>query len=261
MTFIGLDLAWSLKNPSAVSVLEWDGSHAICTGHEGRLGSNEEIISYLRAQFARGQQGIIAIDAPLIVPNQSGSRIAEKLLNRDFRKFHAGAHPSNRERLGRWGGGKLRAEAILEGLAPSGFSPDPVWPRRRLRKLRRIIEVFPHAANVALFELPLIFEYKSRPSRSRRFILGEFERFRRAIASLADAEPPAVFPENVLSAPLRHLRGRSLKTHEDILDSFICAYTALHAWYHGPRVYGNLREGYIVVPQPRSGSQKKTDQA
>ncbi len=261
MKFIGLDLAWSLRNPSAICVLEWDGRGAICTAYEGRMGSNDEIADYLRAQFARGEQGIVAIDAPLVVPNQSGSRTAEKLLNKDFRKYHAGAHPSNRERLCRWGGGKLRAEVILESLEPLGFSADPEWKQHRPRKLRRVIEVFPHAANVALFDLPLIFEYKSRPTRSRRFILGEFERFRKAICSLAHATPPALFPEKILSTPLRNLRGKSLKTHEDTLDSFICAYTALHAWYHKPRVYGNLREGYIVVPQPRSILKRKNPQA
>ncbi|MDZ4742230.1 MAG: DUF429 domain-containing protein [Verrucomicrobiota bacterium] len=247
MKFIGLDLAWSLKNPSAICTLEWDGARANCTGFVPDIGSNEEIAAYIREEFSQGQQGIIAIDAPLIVPNQSGSRNAEKLLNKDFRKCHAGAHPSNRQRLCKWGGGKLRAEEILENLKPLGFSSDPEW-EPHTRKLRRVIEVFPHAANVTLFNLPLIFEYKSRPHRSRDFILGEFKRFREAISSLENAHPPATFPKNILLAPLSKLRGKELKKHEDTLDAFICAYTALHAWIYQPRIYGDLKEGYILVP-------------
>lgn len=250
MKFIGLDLAWSLKNTSAICTLEWDGKLALCTGVIEQIGDNAQIIDYIQGQFARGQQGIVGIDAPLIVPNESGSRLAEKLLNKDFRQFHAGAHPSNRERLCQWGGGKLRAEAILAGLETLDFSPDPVW-RAGQKRLRRLVEVFPHAANVSLFDLPLIFEYKTRPTRTRPFILGEFHRFREAIRSLAQADPPALFPEDILNKPLRHLRGKKLKHHEDTLDAFICAYTALHAWIHPPRIYGNLREGYILVPQKK----------
>ncbi|MDK3157862.1 DUF429 domain-containing protein [Kamptonema cortianum] len=248
MKFIGLDLAWSPRNSSGLCVLEWDGARAICSASHGRMGGNDEITGFLQEQFAQGEQGVIAIDAPVIVPNQKGSRAAEKSLNRDFRRFHAGAHPSNRSRLCAWGGGKLRAEEILEALKPLGFSPDPVW-RTGQRKLRRVIEVFPHAANVALFRLDRIFQYKARPHRSRKFILSEFARFRRAIASLAHADPPAFFPENVLNQDLGKLRGSALKAHEDTLDAFICAYTALHAWRHRPAIYGDLREGYIVVPR------------
>ena len=38
---------------------------------------------------------LVAIDAPLIVRNATGNRVAEAELNRDFARFDAGAHPSN----------------------------------------------------------------------------------------------------------------------------------------------------------------------
>ena len=38
---------------------------------------------------------VAAVDAPLVIPNQTGIRPAERDLNRDFRRFHAGCHAAN----------------------------------------------------------------------------------------------------------------------------------------------------------------------
>ena len=38
---------------------------------------------------------LVAFDAPLVVTNPTGQRPAEAALNRDFRRFEAGAHPAN----------------------------------------------------------------------------------------------------------------------------------------------------------------------
>ncbi len=52
-------------------------------------------------------------------------------------------------------------------------------------------------------------------------------------------------------------RGGRLKEAEDLLDSIVCAYSVLYAWYHGPRyyaVYGTppavdkKESGHILVP-------------
>ncbi len=40
-----------------------------------------------------GDECLVAIDAPLIVNNQTGYRPAETMFNRDFQKFDAGALP------------------------------------------------------------------------------------------------------------------------------------------------------------------------
>lgn len=58
---------------------------------------------------------IVAIDAPLVVPNKKGRRIADDLVSKLFREYHAGAYPANRERLSSWTG-KIRGEEIYKLL-------------------------------------------------------------------------------------------------------------------------------------------------
>ena len=54
----------------------------------------------------------VAIDAPLVVPNATGQRPVDRLVTRQYGRFHAGAYPANRRLLG----DKIRA-AQLVGVA------------------------------------------------------------------------------------------------------------------------------------------------
>ncbi len=51
---------------------------------------------------------------------------------------------------------------------------------------------------------------------------------------------------------LRAVRGKRLKSYEDILDSLISAYVGFYHWYWGAEkseIIGNLQTGYIVNPK------------
>ena len=51
---------------------------------------------------------------------------------------------------------------------------------------------------------------------------------------------------------LRAVRGKRLKSYEDILDSLISAYVCFYQWYWGAEkseIIGNLQTGYIVNPK------------
>ena len=118
MYFVGIDLAWSTKNGSGVAILEGNKKQAklICADS---LMSNEEIINYIK-KHTKNKPALIAIDAPLIVPNETGRRIPEELTGKLFRQFDAGAHPSNRQRLSLWTG-TIRGEEISKVLEKEGF--------------------------------------------------------------------------------------------------------------------------------------------
>ncbi len=86
---------------------------------------------------------MVGIDAPLIVTNPTGNRPCEAALNRDFRGFEAGTHPSNTGKPEFANGTRGARLAAAMDLDLDPHSPRP----------RRALEVYPHAASVALFRL------------------------------------------------------------------------------------------------------------
>src|SRR4051812_40794100 len=114
--FVGLDLAWSAKNNTGVAVIEYDLVAGDKTGQlvewrEG-IGDNVAILDFVR-EVAPGP-AVMAIDAPLAVPNVTGSRPCDQAITRVFAKYQAGTHPANRTNLGRYGipPGDIRGETL-----------------------------------------------------------------------------------------------------------------------------------------------------
>lgn len=211
------------------------------------LGDDQEVVRFVTDALGPRSPGLIAIDAPLAVPNERGGRECDRQVASMFARFEAAPYPANRQNLARYGG--LRAEAIREQLHRLGFRHDPYLPGRR--PARQLIEVFPHPATVSLFHLERTLKYKARASRSYPARWQELAMLRDHLASLAQADPPLILPEDLASAPIHGLRGRQFKETEDLLDALVCAYSALFAWYHGPRgtaVYGDADTGHILVP-------------
>jgi len=87
---------------------------------------------------------------------------------------------------------------------------------------RIVLEVYPHAAMVALFNLKKTIKYKKGPLEIRRAGLGEV---RKLMDELAQAEP-ALMPTDSLRAfletDLNRLAGQGLKDYEDKLDALFC---------------------------------------
>ena len=208
------------------------------------LCEDEAILRWVRGHLA--PTSVLALDMPTIVPNLGGARRCEREVNACFRAAHAGTHPAN---LGmpvfREGGrarrliGELAADGVVECLSMQARSPGGF-----------AFEVFPHAAHVRLFGLEQIFKYKKKRQPWSE-AHAAWARYRAALASLRDADPPLLLndavPEVVCS------RGRAYKAREDELDALTCAYIASFLWRWGverphARVYGNLAEGYIVNP-------------
>jgi Uncharacterized protein conserved in bacteria len=102
MWAIGLDLAWSPRNPSAGVVLGWAEDHWEVAAWEAQLGPDAEILAFLEPYL--DAPCVIGIDAPLIVPNETGSRPCDRILASRFGRHHAGGYPVNRRWLRSFGG-------------------------------------------------------------------------------------------------------------------------------------------------------------
>jgi predicted RNase H-like nuclease len=247
---VGLDLAWSPHNQSGGAVLSADGWLIEATA---LLGDDDEVLAFVAQALPSETPGLVAIDAPLAVPNEEGWRPCDRQVAALFGRFGAGPYPANRRTLSRYGG--LRAEAIRHRLQLLGFRHDPRIARQA--DSRQVIEVFPHPATVSLFHLEQTLKYKARPGRSYAVRWSALAALRDRLLALAAAEPPLHLPAAVTGLEIEGRRGRSFREAEDLLDAIVCAYAAFYAWYHGPRgyaVYGppdvgeDPDAGHILVP-------------
>ncbi len=232
--FVGVDLGWYGK-PSGLAVLTGIGSelqlHAVT-----RLQGIPETIQFILSQTGNAD-AVVAVDAPLVIPNQSGSRVAERQLNQQFCRYHAGCYPANL--------GRPFARYVLDfsrALEEQGFEHGAEMSAHQPGRFQ--IEVHPHAATVSLFALPRIVKYK-RGRRAER--AKELARLRDLLRSRLPLLQPALRLPNLPAIP----EAGPLKPVEDQIDAVLCAYIAAHWWFWGEdrnSVFGSLAEGYIVVP-------------
>ncbi|MFC6703873.1 DUF429 domain-containing protein [Flexivirga alba] len=246
MHFVGIDLAWGLKNPTGVAVLDETGT--LC--HASAVRTDDEIVAVVRAAVPGGC--LVGIDAPLIVVNPKGSRAAERALGRDFAAYEAGAHPSNTGNPAFADG--TRAGRIA-GLLDLDMDPESHGPRRAL-------EVYPHAATVALFRLGRSLKYKNKPGRSVDQLQAEMLTLIRLLESLETAKPAlrlkhSAHWQQLADSVQSATQKAQLRRAEDAIDAVICAYVAMLAHEAPERVtrYGDYATGYIVTPTLPEGMQ------
>ena len=239
MYFIGVDLAWGLRNPTGIAVVDRAGRLVSV----GAVRDDADILAALQP-YTEGDC-VVGFDAPLIVTNPTGQRPAEAALNRDFRLFEAGTHPANTGKPEFADG--TRAARLAAVLA---LDLEPRSPHRR-----RAIEVYPHAATVALFRLPRTLKYKAKPGRDLDGLRSELLRLVDGLERLAHASVPLHVAGHTGWVELRRQvmaarRKCELRRAEDPIDAVVCAYVALYA-EHRPAdvtIYGDSATGHIVTP-------------
>jgi len=183
---------------------------------------------------------IVAVDAPTIIPNETGMRLPDRLAHKHFGRYHAGCYPANLSL-------SFADRTIGVGLSleARGFKHASTIEAQHLGRYQ--IEVFPHPAMIHLFELNQILKYKKGTIAQRK---PELEKLRQLILERLPKIEPRLKIETLPDIPNK---GAELKEIEDQLDSLICAYVAAYWWYWGTEknlVLGDQASGYIVVPSP-----------
>jgi len=236
----GIDLAWNCeKNGSGIAIGKLEGNRLIVESVRSEVLDPDSI-----AKLVRDTHGVggVAIDAPLIVRNQSGSRPCEKALNTAYQRFWAGAHPTNLKT--RWKSGV----ALANRLESQNF-----------RHLDRghgkwQIECYPHPAIVEIFGLDKRLKYKRKKGMSasdvRRGQISLAEHLLSLVDAttlgldFADAVRPYLEP-----ASIDKLAPGQLKQNEDLFDAIVCLYIAgLYEIDAKSRIFGDTTSGYIYVP-------------
>lgn len=240
MKFLGVDLGWS-SGASGLCCLGWQPGKLTLLDLRTELAI-VDILAWVDTQVAPTESAVIAVDAPTLIPNQTGMRLCDRLTHQHFGRYHAGPYPANLSR-------PFAARTIEFGLSleARGFEHAPAIQPQTVGRYQ--IEVFPHPATIHLFGLTQILKYKKGKLADRRSALTQL---RQLIGDrLTQAEPRLDLTPTQL--PTIPTTGAALKAVEDQLDSILCAYVAAHWWYWGQArnwVLGDRAAGYIVVPAP-----------
>ena len=244
MKFIGVDFGW-FSGASGLCCLTWQQGNLEILETTTIL-EIEEILAWINNRIALDEFGLVAIDAPTIIENQTGMRLADKLTHKHFGRYHAGCYPANQ-------GLKFadRTTGFSKSLLAKNFSHAPTIEPQQPGRYQ--IEVFPHPATINLFCLPKILKYKKGKISDRQ---PELSKLRGYITDVLPNLEPALSLDSLSRIPVIAQRqtGKELKAIEDRLDSLLCAYVAAHWWYWGEAknmVLGDLDTGYIIIPHLR----------
>lgn len=240
--FVGVDFGWT-SGASGICHMVWQGDR-LQIYEATTILEIDSILDRIENWVAPNAPALIAVDAPTIIKNQTGMRLADKLTHKYYGRYHAGCYPANLSLAF-----SDRTVGFGNSLAARGFLHAPTIDAQELGRYQ--IEVFPHPATIELFGLDKIIKYKKGRLAERR---AELNRLRNYLVDILPNLEPALDAASISRIPTipQKLTGKELKAIEDKLDSIICAYIAAYWWYWGKEknlVLGNLNEGYIVIPK------------
>ena len=236
MRIAGVDLAWrSQKNPSCVCIGKISDDVVrvtdICPAIYG-------VARVLEVLLGASDLCGIAIDAPLIIKNQSGQRLCEKDLGKFYGSRWAPCHTSNKTLYPNAESVELSRTLVQEGFFHLGSTK---WQ----------IECYPHPAIIEIFGLEKRLLYKKGKVLVKKDGQKQLANFLKTLSGSKilrlcfEIDVP-----NIDEKYIDSLRGKQLKNNEDTLDSIICLYIAALYWLGIKGItFGNFEAGYIYVPQ------------
>jgi predicted RNase H-like nuclease len=237
MRFIGIDLAWQgEKNPSALAVGSLcDRTMRLESLEPALVGFNQIVQSIKKYDGLKG----IAIDAPTIINNHKGQRECEKSLSQIYASRKAACYPTNKSLYP-----NALSVQLSEALSSLGFT--------HVSGKKWQIECYPHPSIIECFGLKERLAYKKGNVASKK--AGQIQ-LAKMIDELQNSKVLSlqIAPKlkYYLSKPyIESLKGQSLKSNEDALDSIICLYIAgLHHSGVSGTLFGDPIHGFIWVPQ------------
>jgi len=242
MQVAGIDLAWGTRALTGVALTDENGAFL----RSASVKTDSEIAEFLEGSTP----AVIAIDAPIIVTNATGMRECERELSRDFRKFHAGTHPTNSSQP------SMQPEPRARRLVDAhGWTTDHTSPPST--KSPVALEVYPHSSMVGLFRLARVIAYKAKSGRTPEMRRTEYTRLMQLMESRCDHtlhlstnKRWLELKETALSAH----RHSQLNAIEDEIDAIFCAYVA---WAFATASdtlvpYGTAKTGIIMTFPPPS---------
>lgn len=240
MRYLGVDLAWgegSVTKPanrSGVVALDPDGRIANC----GWTIGIHETVDWIDAHAE--QDTLLFVDAPLIVDNDHGQRLAEKQVGQRYGKWCVSANSTNKVSP-RQAGVHLREQLESRGWRYDDGLDGPPTSGRALS------ECYPYTAIVGAFELGYDdkrLPYKRAPKGMKAaeawpVRTAACDELIRRVTALAHSDVPLDLMSHPETADLVHSPSPAVaalyKKREDLLDAAICAWTAAMWHRYGER--------------------------
>jgi len=260
---LGIDAAWTERNPSGVALVEVHGGgraaavmaapsyESFCAGRvdwsarqRGGLCDAGSILAAAR-RLTPLPIRCVAVDMALSRVPITGRRAADNRTSAAFGRQWCGTHSPSADRPGRV------SEALLRGFEDEGFRLATAGAERRL-PARPVVEVHPHAALVRLLGAERRLPYKL--SRARQYypdVTPEDARARllttwRTI--LRGLEPVVRGAKRLLPPDPARLAPSRLKAVEDALDAIVCAWIGAVVMRRNAEAYGD-ESAAIWVPK------------
>lgn len=241
MKFIGIDLAWTYKNESGICVMDENGEVLLL---ESAVFSDEDIVNVVKTY--RDDILYIAIDAPLVVNNETGSRQAERdLLRGRINGHRLFAFNSNRTFMIKTYKG-IRGE-VLSNLIIDQLPNISIGINERQSS---IIETFPTGIVSGLFPDIFPVKYKRKKGMTFEETVGQMKLMTERLALLEQQNIISGFSSKLIVDEMTITR-KYHKHLEDKLDAALCA-LGLYMIYKElavPRKFGTDENGFILIPE------------
>ncbi len=219
--YIGIDLAWGEKSLSGFCVLESNSYAKKLKILDVKLiKSIDEIIQEI--QKYKDYKIYVGVDAPLIVPNETGNREIEKKFNKDFAKYKISMLPANKKILKKYSS-QIRSEVLFKKLLACGFARD-------YKSNKVVFEVYTHSTIAMCFNNHKILPYKRKKGRSTKFIKEQLEIYKNYLKK-------ELFSHAILKKDISILKGQGIKDFEDMLDSLVCGYCIYYCKFNEAKFY------------------------
>ncbi len=256
MRFLGIDLAWGEgtdvkpANRSGVVALDPNGT-IVDAGWTIGLEATQRWI----AEHA-DEECLLFIDAPLLVDNPTGQRLAERQVGQRYGSWWVSANSTNQSSP-RQAGVRLR-----ERLEPLGWRYDD-GIKGPPRSGRYMSECYPYTTIVGVEALGYDDKrpaYKRSPKRTPAAIAWPMrtaacDELIGRIGTLADHDPPLDLRSHPATRELLDVpsptAATQYKQREDLLDAAICAWTAAYWWRHG------FEQSQVLGVEPTGAAQRR----
>lgn len=246
MIYVGIDLAWTNKRPSGLCILNDFGQILFW---ETALLGDKDIVDIIQKYNNATLQ--IAIDAPLVVPNENGSRPCDRLFRKHRVHGHAlGIFVSNRTFLNKTYGmirGEILTQTLLDHFPECSLTAIPT------KSASCIIETFPTALVYGLFPELTPIEHKVKNKKPYAHYQHDMKRLLDSIEGiLKEHNNPSTFLEQV-EEWRKEINKKNHKHIEDAVDGFLCAY-GLYLMDNGQAKvvsFGDVKNGFIVHAERR----------
>ena len=246
MIYVGIDLAWTYRRPSGLCILNDSGQILFW---ETALLEDDDIVDIIQKYDDGTLQ--MAIDAPLIVPNENGSRPCDRLFRKHRVHGHAlGIFVSNRAFLNKTYGmirGEILTQTLLDHFPQCSLTANPASNRSW------IIETFPTALVYGLFPELTPIEHKIKSKKPYAHYQNNMRRLLGSIKGiLSETQNPPIILEQV-EQWRTEIDKKNHKHVEDAVDAFLCAY-GLYLMDNGQAEvvsFGDVENGFIVHAERR----------